>query len=442
MIDRCDIAVLGAGPAGCIAAAGLVRLGFKVAMITAARRIETWEGISARAVETLRSAGLNTAISKLEGEVVRQAHWNGFSTAANRERIVNRLDFDEALQADVVAAGVSLYQARVKSYSAAMDGWDVVGQSSSGTVQLHAGYLIEARGRQAPLLGGVRTSGPASTALSQQWSLPQGAKGMTAVAGFPDGWAWFAAGHQHKATLQLLVSSAKGDLPQRKDLRQFYQHKLESISESVQWLANAQPVGAVSARGAATTITMLQSERNFLRVGDACVAVDPLSGHGIFEALGSGLAAVPVVNTIMRRPQDQETARTFFRDRAAHGFLRYARIGRDFYAQEKRWSDRPFWRARQGWPDNRRAHVSPLASKPEIVERPVVKDNFVALAEVVVTADHPRGVWQVAGVPLVPLLHLLRSGVSDTNTVAERFGRSLDDVSIARQWLRYRTLLP
>ena len=104
MIDRCDIAVLGAGPAGCIAAAGLVRLGFKVAMITAARRIETWEGISARAVETLRSAGLNTAISKLEGEVVRQAHWNGFSTAANRERIVNRLDFDEALQADVVGS--------------------------------------------------------------------------------------------------------------------------------------------------------------------------------------------------------------------------------------------------------------------------------------------------------------------------------------------------
>ena len=65
---------------------------------------------------------------------------------------------------------------------------------------------------------------------------------------------------------------------------------------------------------------------------------------------------------------------------------------------------------------------------------PVIEDGFVVAREVIVTADQPRGVFMVDGVPLVPLLRAVQTKASVGNWAPGK-------VETALAWLRYRGLL-
>ena len=123
-------------------------------------------------------------------------------------------------------------------------------------------------------------------------------------------------------------------------------------------------------------------------------------------------------------------------------FERFARIGRDFYALERRWPEADFWRERRQWPDDVPAHLPPDAALPRIEHRPVIEDGLVVARRVVVTADQPRGVWQVAGVPVVELLESRAvHGDAASPDAAARFGCTPDQLATALQWLRHRRLI-
>ena len=150
--------------------------------------------------------------------------------------------------------------------------------------------------------------------------------------------------------------------------------------------------------------------QDWIRVGDAAMAVDPLSGNGIFQSLSSALQAPVVINTLLRRPERAGLARQFHQQRIEQLFLRFARIGRDFYGQEQGRVGQPFWARRQGWPDMQALHVAADWSAVRVERRPVLRDGLVDEAEVVVTADQPLGVWHLQGVELAPVVRGLRSG--------------------------------
>jgi 2-polyprenyl-6-methoxyphenol hydroxylase-like FAD-dependent oxidoreductase len=294
--------------------------------------------------------------------------------------------------------------------------------------------------------GARRRRGPPTTALSRAWTLPAGAGARTAVAPFAQGWAWLAAPGDGRALLQLFVASGRGRLPPRRDLGRFYDQRLAEVAEAADWLDGAIPAGPVRARESTPQIARPLSSARALRVGDAALAIDPLSGHGVFEALGGALAAAPVVNTLLRRPDDAELAAAFYSERAEAAFLRHCRVGRDFYAQEGRWPEAPFWAQRRAWPDAEPAHRAAGSGAPEIAARGVIEDGFVVRRQVIVTPDHPRGVWQVDGVPLVPLMDaveaLVPAAADDlARLAAERMAAPPEQVATALAWLRLRGLL-
>jgi len=183
-------------------------------------------------------------------------------------------------------------------------------------------------------------------------------------------------------------------------------------------------------------MTLPVGGQNFLVVGDGSLALDPLSGNGIFYAIGSGLAAGPVINSLINRPQDGELALEFYRARIEQVFTGGCRSAREFYAAEQRWPDEPFWHVRRHWPPA----VSPADPLPKPVEfgkKPVVKNGFIAREDVIVTADYPRGVWQVDGVPLVRLLDMIRAddggGIFPGATAAQ--------TATARKWLLSQNII-
>jgi hypothetical protein len=209
------------------------------------------------------------------------------------------------------------------------------------------------------------------------------------------------------------------------------------------WLVGASPCSPVVVRHAGTSRAQAPLEPARIRIGDAALALDPLSGHGVFEAFASATAAVPVVSTLLRRPGDAALARAFFEERVEQAFGRFARTARDFYRLEERWQGAPFWRVRRVWPDDLPAHASPSAAPPQIRTRPVIEDGFVVAREVMVTADHPRGVRVVDGVALVPLLRAVQTGEAATVEAAARcLDKPPGQVETALAWLRYRGLLP
>lgn len=433
------IVIMGGGPAGVFCACGLVELGLKAVIITRPRPFPAWEGMSERPLNSLRHFGFPQTVASLGPLVARKSHWNGNAQIQNREYILNRQTFDRALLRDAKAKGVHIIEGRIEKVVRGAEKWHI----SYGPQTLTADFLVEARGRESRL-GRARMAGdddhvtaPATSALLKSYHVPFGHSAMTSVAAFPAGWAWYMRDGQGTAILQIFVSSEKGELPSKEGLDQYFSRLTDQLPEAEVWLRDAQAHdNKVSVRTAAAMKTLPVGGDDFLVVGDGSLALDPLSGNGIFYAIGSGLSAVPVINTLMRRPEDKELALQFYRERIDFAFEGGCLMGKEFYASEQRWPEEAFWKRRSIWPPG---EEPPPPQTTKTCKRPVVRDGYIELEDVIVCADHPRGVWQVDGVPLVKLLDLIRGGSNDDDNATE-FGVDKAQVTSARKWLTVRNI--
>jgi flavin-dependent dehydrogenase len=442
-----DVVVVGGGPAGVVTANRLARQGYRIALLAKPRRTPAVEGLSERALVGLRYAGCERALERIGPAVRRLACWNGERFSGNQEWLIERRAFDAALLEDARAAGVEIVAGRAGTVRRAAVRWRIPWVSAvEGTGEWPAGFLIDARGRAAPHGRDPVRRGPLTIALGRFWKMPPGGEAGTQVAAFPEGWAWFARDTHGAALLQLVVSAVTRRLPPRAALTEHYQDLLATVDEAGAWISEAKPLGGVFARYAQPQFNPRLLADGYARVGDAAFAIDPLSGHGVYEAIGGGLALAATVNTLLSCPQNTELAERFYRERITGDFLRMARVGRDFYRQEQRWAERPFWRERRHWPDDEPAHAAPEAAALRVERRPVNVEGCIDWREVIVTADHPRGIWQVAGIPLVGLLREWRgrdggSLVDFARAYAERYAKPLDDCRTALAWLAERRLL-
>jgi len=399
------IVILGAGPAGAAVALGLRRLGYPVTLVSEWRRFAALEGASARVLDALRGAGLHQALTDAAQPSQRQVSWNGQQHAQNIEFLLDRPSFDRGLREDLLLAGVELIEGRVLAVQSHASGHRIELQ---GREALLADFLVEARGRQAPALGkGLR--GPETVSLLNRW---QGTPGTTAsaVESLEDGWAWMARRADGECYWQWTVDVASAELPGKALLLDYCNQRRQQSALVRAFFGDEPPTNLhFHARSSTAILCPQVCGDNWIRVGDAAMAVDPLSGNGIFQSLSSALQAPAVVNTLLRKPERRLLAQRFHQQRVEQLFLRFARIGRDFYADEQRWPDQPFWQARRQWPDAEVAHAEADFSALKIKSAPVLRDGFVDEAEVVITADQPLGIWHVQGVELAPLVRRLRS---------------------------------
>ncbi|HAV05794.1 MAG: tryptophan 7-halogenase [Pseudomonadota bacterium] len=399
------ILVLGAGPAGAAAALGLRRLGYPVCVISEWRRFEALEGVSQRVLNGLRQAGLTRALACANLASPRRVHWNGDEQRVNQEFLLDRATFDAALREDLHAAGIELIAARVHDVET-VDGATV--RLESGET-LCADFLVEARGRQAPLAG-KRQRGPETLSLLNQWQEAPG-RPASAVESLADGWAWMARLADGRCYWQITIDASAACLPGKPKLPGWCaQRRSESILVHKLFSETAVQPAALHARSSTAILADEVCGANWLRVGDAAMAVDPLSGNGIFQSLSSALQAPAVINTLLRYPAQAELARRFHRQRVRQLFLRFARIGRDFYAMERRWAAEPFWQARSGWPDAEPVHVPTGRGSVQVERSPVLNGDRIEEVDVVITDDQPLGIWHLQGVELAPLVRALQAG--------------------------------
>ena len=380
-------------------------------------------------------------IDNLGSVVRRQANWNGLSSTQNTEWVVERRRFDAVLRQETNTMGVAVIPGLVRKTMWNGDSWSVLVCSQEvKKYEFYCKFIIEARGRRAPTAPKGLTQGPVTTALRSYWLHHGNVCAMTGVTSFADGWAWYAAGNSGRATLQLIVSGEKGGIPGSQVLGSHYDKVVRAIPEARQWLAGATRYGKVSARSASARLASSIIDERQARVGDAAMAIDPLSGHGIYEALTSARALAPVVNTILCKPARIKQAVNFYHDRMQDRFKQICRVGRDFYAEEQRWSNSRFWEARRQWPAVQSAHETRSGAAAFITRRTVIEGDFITEREVFVTAGEPRGVWVVADVLVVQLYSLLQNRMS-LDVCASHLGTTLEQARLAKNWLVRNSLL-
>lgn len=397
-----SIVVLGAGPAGVAVALGLQRLGHAVTVIGVPRPFDAIEGVSERVVASMQAVGIKAALAAIHRPSPRWAQWGGTITQANTERLIHRSRFDALLWDDLRAHGIESLMGRVTQWSPedGGHGLSVLPVDGRQTVHLRASFVVEARGRQAPHPAGGIRRGPNTVALLCRTQTPPGGNPFSAVVSDREGWAWMARLPTGEASLQWSMDPDVTPLPARAQLNAWVLERVLPLAKAHGFEMPADLTWHAHARAATAWLVPQLCGCNWVRVGDAAMAADPLSGNGIFQSMSSALQAPMVINTLLRYPNDAAVAQQFHQARVAHLFDRFGRMGRDFYRQASTYpsqsTESTFWRKRCQWPDLSPTHPQP--GKPKVVQKPVIDQDRIRLADVVVTEAQPLGVWRVGGV--------------------------------------------
>ncbi|HWS66906.1 MAG TPA: hypothetical protein VN325_29425 [Steroidobacteraceae bacterium] len=417
-----DVLVIGSGPAGSVVAARLAAAGARVALVGAAARAG-WEGLSRRSLALLAEEGLDAVPGIIDGPFPRNGAWGGGRKVQGLEWLVERRALAAALRCRARAAGVDDRRDTVTSLQ--WEGGQWRGFLRTGG-WLAAPQVIEARGRRGP-----ERHGPLLLAVGRQFRTRFRAARDTSVQpgthihAIDFGWCWWAAWAD---TLWVqVVGRPRGGHPAA-----WIAAAAAQIPALADALEGSLPEGDLVARPAHARLGLKARDATRWRVGDAALALDPLSGQGVYEALRGARLVATAVQSVMDGG-DASAARRFVAERQEESWTSGVRTAAGFYRENAARS--AFWSETATAYERLLPSAAPHA--PRVERRPVLCGGRILERDVIITAQHPRGVWHVADVPLVSLKGYLESAEHATvSGAAQAVDRAAAAVAFAIHWLQ------
>lgn len=342
-----DLAIVGDGPAACAAARTAARHGIRTLLIapSSEHRPGLLELLAATARPALSALGLDAAALVGGDALLRtQFRW-GREDPGERvtppspaaATIIDRAEFDSALLAGALAAGAEHMHARVVAWRKEGDGWALETLATTGDAPGDASGVVQAArvlvgtGRGSRLMqraGAPRLVRHRMVAVIQRVNTERFA-GRLIVEPTSTGW-WYGMGREQSAIVGFVTDA---DLLAGGLDRAAATWNRERTG--VEWVP---PAGELELRPAVVAGVAPGGETGVLPVGDAALAVDPLSGHGLRFALESGIRAVL---------EPQHYVEWLMSEHERHADDEHA-----LYQRETRFSDSLFWQRHSG----RRAH--------------------------------------------------------------------------------------
>jgi menaquinone-9 beta-reductase len=308
---RWDVVVVGAGPAGSIAALVLARAGARVALVDKAafpRDKACGDLIGPRGVRLLDELGVTVPAAGTEGDLVvagpsgRRSRLPAFSgrTYADHAIVVPRRAFDDSLRAAAIAAGAVPVRARVSAASLAADG-SVAALVTGDGERLRGDFVIGADGALSKVasLAGMLEADRALWGFAIRGYLP--ARVPLPLLVLLDerpwhiypGYGWLFPGEAGKANIGIGVGMGRrrAAAPLRADLDRLCA-RLRRTSDLAPDAAPGRIVGGWLRFGGTGTAP---AARNVLLAGDAAGLINPLQGEGIAPAMTSARAAAQAI---------------------------------------------------------------------------------------------------------------------------------------------------
>jgi len=347
-----EICVLGGGPAGSVIARSLAELGHDVLLVdrTAGEKVLRAESLAPSIIPILESLRLRDVIDAMVFCREKRALvlWGSGdvsvkSFGASPSLLVERGLFDDRLRNAALRAGVRIVapaKARAVRHPSAGE-WIIPVATSDGPVVIKSRFLVDARGKRHRMC--IDDGAPRTAALSAPWALDERAFAGTRIEAGSDEWFWGSPlpDGSYAATIFLDSVRVAGFGTERR--REFYREVL-SRSKLLGDMTRGEMIGPVRVRDATPRFCKDPIGNDFIRVGEACVAIDPLSSQGIQTALLSAVQASAAVHTILTAGCDPDAARAFYQERqqaaAARSRLTAARLYRQHLVQSSFWMGR------------------------------------------------------------------------------------------------------
>jgi len=134
--------------------------------------------------------------------------------------------------------------------------------------------------------------------------------------------------------------------PERASLLQGGFQELLSRSRLLADCSDAKILGRVAVADATPYLDGQCVTARSIKVGDAALALDPLSSSGVQKAIQTSLAGAIVINTLLREPASGDAAIRFYSDSSARGIRPTRRLGGGPLCDRRGGAAGAFWSAR------------------------------------------------------------------------------------------------
>ncbi|MEO8678708.1 MAG: NAD(P)/FAD-dependent oxidoreductase [Vicinamibacterales bacterium] len=456
------VVVIGAGPAGSVFSARMAQMGHDVTLIerVAFPRSRLGESLSPGVVPLLAMTGAQADVERAGFRPVRgvTAKWNGdfdertMSTGGGL--LVDRGRFDALLLSHARALGVRVLQPAVMAErQATADGWTLGINAGGSRIDLHAQFVADASGRAGAWPGRRRLDRIRTIALYAYWRGTQPNDEPRIEAG-DDAWFWRVPLPDGRHNVLAFVDA--GRLRQRhgESIAGLYQ-RLVSGSTIMAGLCAVRLDGAIRSVDATPYLEQESISRSTIKIGDAALAIDPISSSGVQKGIQTALAGAVAANTLLRRPALGEAAIQFYSGGLTESAAQHRSWAAGHYAVAAKSRGGVFWtrRAAEAVPEprlpqdtrapwtgsGRAARLSPLV---EFVDLPCLDGDFVTRKVAVRHSSLASPVAYLGRWELAPLLRDISRGMTTLDIAKAWSDRiPLESAATILGWLMNRGIL-
>lgn len=358
-----DVVVAGGGPSGTAAAIALAHAGARVVLLERSEyaTMRYGETLPPRARLLLLRLGVWEAFLR-QGHAPSPATVSVWGEDAPHETHficnphghgwhLDRRRLDEGLAVAAEEAGVRVRRgARVVSCQpCGAVPWRVEFTGAGGGGSVEADFFIDATGRPSGLARAQRVRRVSHDrlvgivcAFSDPCRTRDGDR-RTLVEAVASGWWYSARLPDSRVVAAYMTDTDLVSTPKRR-VRAHYQQLLNDAPHTRTRLNSLTAEAEMVVMPANSSRLERVTGTNWLAVGDAAMAVDPLSSQGIYRALESGIAAA---EAIASNAAEKAHAIQQYERRVRLAFDAYLRKRLTYYRSETRWPQSVFWTRRQ-----------------------------------------------------------------------------------------------
>lgn len=360
------MAVVGGGPAGTATALTLARLGCSAIVIeqTYYNTVRIGETLPPKVRSLLVSLGVwedflaqnhcrSFSIHSAWGQPELYANDFIFSPYGNGWH-VDRARFDSMLAEAAENAGVDVLRGAqlVSIQERSGSGWRLEIVARAKQLVWHTQFLVDATGRASTIArkrGATRKSCDhliSVVAFFASDSCALAANNSTLVEAVEDGW-WYSALLPNGQVTAAFMTDADIYARAPKKSRYCLKEQLQKTEHTKLRLCAWTPTSVPQVVSANSSGLDKVACKNWLAVGDAAMAFDPLSSQGVYKALETGLQAAKAIRDGLSG--DAEPLRKYG-IKLQKDFDRYLAVRGYYYSRERRWPDSLFWKRRATTP--------------------------------------------------------------------------------------------